>query len=138
MRSVLYTLQKLQEQEKKQKQRELARAQIEESAQEQEVLRLQNLLEEERLMEVSTAGEMFLHDRLLYNRYYEIVSAETVLSGKQEQVQVCQEELRYARQISKITENVIGSMEEKMALQRKRKQEKEMNDISILGWWRQE
>ena len=136
MRSVLYTLQRLKEQEKKQKQRELAKAE----RVRQEKLEVMERLTQEMLNERSfmpqTAGEMAIHDRMLVHQYYALCQSEEELLVQDENVQVCQEALVFARQQSKINEKLIESMEAEIAQERKRKQDNETNELGVMAWWR--
>ena len=136
MRSVLYTLHRLQEQEKKQKQLALADAERLRQAQSDEVDQLQSQLEEERRFQPRTAGELMLQDRFLVNQFYALCQSEETLQVRDEDVHVCKEALIYARQQSKITEKLIETMEEKIALENKRKQDKETDDLGVMAWWR--
>jgi|GEM_PF-6080490 len=136
MRSVLYTLQRLKEQEKKQKQRELAQAQQTREEKHQYVQQLTDELAQERKYFPKTAGELALQDRSLVNQYYALCRSEEELDVHTENVQVCQEALLFARQQSKINETLIESMEAEIALERKRKQDKESDELGVMGWWR--
>ena len=136
MRSVLYTLQRLQEQEKKQKQLELVEAQQQRDAQAVYVDEMTQLLTRERTFQPRTAGEIALHDRFLANQYYEVRQSEEVLQMRDEQVEVSQETLLQARRTVKVTEKLIESLEAKEALENKRKQDKETNDLGVIAWWR--
>ena len=136
MRSVLYTLQRLKEKEKKQKQRELVQAQQTREEKHEQVQRLTNELAQERKYFPQTAGELALQDRSLVNQYYALCRSEEELEVHTENVQVCQEALLFARQQSKINEKLIESMEAEIALERKRKQDKESDELGVMGWWR--
>ena len=136
MRSVLYTLQRLKEQEKKQKQRELATAERLRQEKQETLERLTKEMHDERLFMPQTAGEMAIHDRMLVHQYYALCQSEEELYAQNENVQVCQEALVFARQQSKITEKLIESMEAEIAHERKRKQESETNELGVMGWWR--
>ena len=136
MRSVLYTLQRLKEQEKKQKQRELASA---ERVRQEKLEIMNRMIEEmhsERAFMPETAGEMAIHDRMLVHQYYALCQSEEELYVQNENVQVCQEALVFARQQSKITEKLIESMETEIALERKRKKDNETNELGVMAWWR--
>ena len=102
MRSVLYTLQRLKEQEKKQKQRELATEQVRQEKLET-MKRMTEQMNNERAFMPETAGEMAIHDRMLVHQYYALCQSEEELHVQNENVQVCQEALP-ARQQSKTTE----------------------------------
>ena len=136
MRSVLYTLQRLKEQEKKQKQRELAEAERIRQDKFDAVARLEAEILAERSTMPQTAGEIAVHDRLLVHQYYALCQSEEELYVQNENVQVCQEALVFARQQSKITEKLIESMEAEIALERKRKQDNETNELGVMAWWR--
>ena len=137
MRSVLYTLQRLQEQEKKQKQLELVEAQRQRDHQAAYVVEMTEILHQERSHQPRTAGEIALQDRFLANQYYAVRQSEEVLQMREEQVQVSQETLLQARRTVKVTEKLIESLETKEALEKKRKQDKETNDLGVIAWWRQ-
>lgn len=136
MRSVLYTLQRLKEQEKKQKQRELAEAERARQEKFEATKRMQEEMYNERAFMPKTAGEMAVHDRLLVHQYYALCQSEEELHVHNENVQVCQEALVFARQQSKINEKLIESMEAEIALERKRKQDNETNELGVMAWWR--
>lgn len=136
MRSVLYTLQRLKEQEKKQKQRDLAEAERARQEKSDATKRMQEEMYNERAFMPKTAGEMALHDRLLVHQYYALCQSEEELHVHNENVQVCQEALVFARQQSKINEKLIESMEAEIALERKRKQDNETNELGVMAWWR--
>lgn len=121
---------------KKQKQIALAKAERLRQAQSDEVDHLQARLVEERTFQPKTAGELMLQDRFLVNQFYALCQSEETLQVRDENVQVCQEALIYARQQSKITERLIETMEEKIALENKRKQDKETDDLGVMAWWR--
>jgi hypothetical protein len=136
MRSVLYTLQRLKEQEKKQKQRELASAERVRQEKQETMERLTKEMHNERAFMPETAGEMAIHDRMLVHQYYALCQSEEELFVQNENVQVCQEALVFARQQSKITERLIESMEAEIAHERKRKQDSETNELGVMAWWR--
>ena len=136
MRSVLYTLQRLKEQEKKQKQRELASAERVRQEKLEIMERLTREMRDERAFMPQTAGEMAIHDRMLVHQYYALCQSEEELFVQNENVQVCQEALVFARQQSKITEKLIESMEAEIAHERKRKQDNETNELGVMAWWR--
>ena len=136
MRSVLYTLQRLKEQEKKQKQRELASAERVRQEKQETLERLTKEMLNERAFMPETAGEMAIHDRMLVHQYYALCQSEEELFVQNENVQVCQEALVFARQQSKITEKLIESMEEEIAHERKRRQDNETNELGVMAWWR--
>lgn len=136
MRSVLYTLQRLQEQEKKQRQIELAEAQQQQQAQVEYVEKMKSQLQRERHFLPRTAGEIALQDRFLANQFYAVKQSEEVLQTRDEQVEICQETLLQARQTVKVTERLIETLEEREALEKKRKQDKETNDLGVMAWWR--
>lgn len=136
MRSVLYTLQRLKEQEKKQKQRELAEAERARQEKFEATKRMQEEMYNERAFMPKTAGQMAVHDRLLVHQYYALCQSEEELHVHNENVQVCQEALVFARQQSKINEKLIESMEAEIALERKRKQDNETNELGVMAWWR--
>jgi hypothetical protein len=136
MRSIYYTLQRLRDQKKKERQRQFAEAEALRRSREEDLDRLRMTLKEERSISPKTAGEMTLHDRLLVNRFFEVVRSEDNLKEQEEKVEICQEELRYAQQQSKIMEEVISSIESKEALERKRTVEKLSDEIGTMAWWR--
>ena len=136
MRSVLYTLQRLKEQEKKQKQRELAEAERARQEKFDATKRMQEEMYNERAFMPQTAGEMAVHDRLLVHQYYALCQSEEELHVHNENVQVCKEALVFARQQSKINEKLIETMEAEIALDRKRKQDNETNELGVMAWWR--
>ena len=78
-----------------------------------------------------------MQDRFLANQYYAVRQSEEVLQMREEQVQVSQETLLQARRTVKVTEKLIESLETKEALEKKRKQDKETNDLGVIAWWRQ-
>ena len=137
MRSVLYTLQRLQEQEKKQKQLELVESQRQRDEQSAYVDEMTEMLIQERARQPRTAGEIALQDRVLANQYYIVRQSEEVLQMREEQVSINQETLLQARRTVKVTEQLIESLETKEALEKKRKQDKETNDLGVMAWWRQ-
>ena len=136
MRSIYYTLQRLRDQEKKERQRHFAEAEALRRNREEQLNILKESLHEERSMTPKTAGEVTLHDRLLVNRFFEVVRSEDDLKEQEEKVEICQEELLYAQQQSKIMEEVISSMESKEALEHKRTMEKLSDEIGTMAWWR--
>lgn len=136
MRSVLYTLQRLKDQEKKQKQRELAVAENARQEKYDTLSRLQQELSNERSNQPLTAGEVALQDRLLMHQFYAVCRAEEDVAVHNENVQACQEALLFARQQSKINEKLVETMEAEIALERKRKQDKETDELGVMGWWR--
>ena len=93
MRSVLYTLQRLKEQEKKQKQRELATAEQVRQEKFETMKRMTEQMQNERAFMPETAGEMAIHDRMLVHQYYALCQSEEELFVQNENVQVCQEAL---------------------------------------------
>lgn len=136
MKPVFHTLQRLRDQEKKEKQRLLAEAEALRRAEEEELSRLHHQLQEERSVQTKTAGEMILQDRLVVTRFFEMVASEQRLEEKSEKVEHCQEELLFARQKSRIMEELILSMETKEGLERKRKQDKITDEIGVMAWQR--
>jgi len=136
MRSVLYTLQKLKDQETKSKQLQLARAQNELFEQEQIRDEMIRNLERERQIFPNTAGALDMHERMVFNRTFEVLVADAKVGEKEDLVEICKEELLFARQESKVTEELITSMEEKLALENKRKQDKVTDEIGVMAWWR--
>ena len=136
MRTIYYTLQRLRDQEKKERQRHFAEAEALRRSREDELLKLKDELNAERSMTPKTAGEVTLHDRLLVNRFFEVVRSEDNLKEQEEKVEICQEELLYAQQQSKIMEEVISSLESKEALEHKRNMDKLSDEIGTMAWGR--
>ena len=136
MRTIYYTLQRLRDQEKKERQRHFAEAEALRRSRENELLKLKEELNQERSMTPKTAGEVTLHDRLLVNRFFEVVRSEDNLKEQEEKVEICQEELLYAQQQSKIMEEVISSLESKEALEHKRNMDKLSDEMGTMAWWR--
>ena len=136
MKTVFYTLQRLQEQEKKEKQRRLAEAESLRRAEEEELTKLtESLLQEGENVPV-TAGSTILHDQLLLKRTFDVSLSEQRLEEKEEVVELCKDELMVARQKTRIMEEIILSMESKEALERKRRQGKITDEIGIVSWFR--
>ncbi len=136
MRSIYYTLQRLRDQEKKERQRQFAEAEELRRSCEIHMKNLQEELENERGLTPKTAGAVSLHDRLLINRYYEVLRSEGELKEQEEKVEICQEELRLAQQQSQIMEEVISSIQTKEQLERKRMLSKLSDEIGTMAWWR--
>ena len=136
MKTVFYTLQRLQEQEKKEKQRRLAEAESLRRAEEEELMKLTESLLHEGKNVPMTAGDTILHDQLLLKRTFEVSMCEQRLEEKEEVVELCQDELMVARQKTRIMEEIILSMESKEALERKRRQGKITDEIGIVSWFR--
>ena len=136
MRSIYYTLQRLRDQEKKERQRQFAEAEELRRSREIHLHNLQQELENERGLTPKTAGAVSLHDRLLVNRFYEVVRSEGDLKEQEEKVEICQEELRLAQQQSRIMEEVISSILTKEELERKRTMDKLSDEIGTMAWWR--
>ena len=136
MRSIYYTLQKLRDQEKKERQRQFAEAELARRSKERRLSDLQALLLEERSETPDTAGMTLVQDRLLVNRYFEVLRSEEDLKEQEEKVEICQDELRYAQQQSRIMEEVIDSLESKEAMERKIQAGKVADEIGTMAWWR--
>lgn len=136
MKAVFYTLQRLREQEKKEKQRKLAEAEALRREEEAELFRLNDSLLNEGKNTPTTAGDTILHDQMLLKRTFEVSMSEQRLEEKEEVVEICQGELMVARQKSRIMEEIILSMESKEALERKRRQDKITDEIGVMAWLR--
>lgn len=136
MKPVFYTLQRLREQEKKEKQRKLAEAEALRRAEEEELARLTEALFHEGQNTPITAGNIALHDQILLKRSFDVQFSEQRLEEKEEVVELCQDELLVARQKTRIMEEIILSMETKEALERKRRQDKITDEIGVMSWLR--
>ena len=136
MKPVFHTLQRLRDQEKKEKQRALAKAEEERLEEQRQLEELENQLQRDRAYSPQTAGEVILQDRLIVTRFYEVLASESRLELKTANVSQCEQELMQARQKSRIMEEVILSMESQEALERKRKQAKVTDEIGIMAWQR--
>ena len=92
MRSVLYTLQRLKEQENKSS--ESLPAQNRSVKKKLETMkRMTEQMNNERAFMPETAGEMAIHDRMLVHQYYALCQSEEELHVQNENVQVCQERI---------------------------------------------
>jgi flagellar export protein FliJ len=136
MKAVFYTLQRLRDQEKKEKQRELAKAEELRVSEESELDRLNDSLNKEGQNIPVRAGDAIIHDQMLLKRGFEVTLSEQRLEEKEEVVSDCKDKLLQARQKSRIMEELILSLEDKEALERKRQEDKITDEIGVMSWLR--
>lgn len=136
MRSVYATLQKLRDQEKREKSLLYADAERARVEKEEAVLDGYRRLEEERQIPVESMGMRVLQDYLNMQRHIEIQQKEKELHEATSHAQSCREEMIAAQVESKVMERVIETLEEKEQKSYKRQVDRFNDEIAIMGWGR--
>ena len=138
MRSVYATLQKLRDQEKREKSLRYAEAERARIEKEEEVIEGYRRLEEERQVQVESMGMRVLQDYLNMQRHIEIQKNEKELQEATSHAESCREEMIHAQVESKVMERVIETLEEKEEKSYRRQVSLFNDEIAIMGWGRKQ
>ena len=136
MRSVYSTLQKLRDQEKKEKYLLYADAERIRVEKEEDVLDSYRKLEAERQVRPESMGMRVLQDYLNMQRHIDIQKKEKELQEAISHAETCFEEMVAAQVESKVMERVIETLEEKEQKSYKRQVDRFNDEIAIMGWGR--
>ena len=136
MRSIYNVLQKLRDQERRDKHLRFSEAEQERTRQEEELHGLRGRLSEERQRPPTTAGMMILSEFLNMQRHLNIQSSETLLEQQTTIVEQCREELLKAQMECKVMEEVISSIKEKEEKEYDRKVGIINDELGALSWRR--
>ena len=138
MRSVYNILQKLREQEKREKVMLYAEAEAERQAKEEEVLEGYRRLEEERQARSQSMGMRVVQDYLNMQRHINIQQAEADLKVAAEKVEASRIVMLEAQVECKVMEKVVETVEEKEKLRYKRLLDRFNDEIAVMGWSRKD
>ena len=136
MRTVYATLQKLRDQEKREKSLLYADAERSRIEKEEEVLDGYRRLEEERQVRAESMGMRVLQDYLNMQRHIEIQQKEKELQEATTHAEACREEMIVAQVESKVMERVIETLEEKEQKSYKQQVDRFHDELAIMGWGR--
>ena len=138
MRSVYNILQKLREQEKREKVMLYAEAEAERQAKEQEVLEGYRRLEEERQNRSQSMGMRVVQDYLNMQRHINIQQAEAELKAATDKAESSRVVMLEAQVECKVMEKVVESVEEKEKMRYKRLVDRFNDEIAVMGWSRKD
>lgn len=136
MRSIYTTLQKLRDQEKREKSIKYAEAERHRQEKEVQVREQCRRLEEERQVRVESMGMRVLQDYLNMQRHIEIQKTEQELLEASSAAEECREEMIEAQVESKVMERVIETLEEKEKKSYKQRVDRLNDEVAIMRWGR--
>lgn len=136
MRSIYTTLQKLRDQEKREKSIKYAEAERHRKEKEVQVREQCRRLEEERQVRVDSMGMRVLQDYLNMQRHIEIQKTEQELQEASSAAEECREEMIEAQVESKVMERVIETLEEKEKKSYKQRVDRFNDEVAIMRWGR--
>ena len=136
MRSIYSTLQKLREQEKREKVLQYVEAETERQKKEDEVRRGYRRLEEERQTHNQSMGMRAIQDYLNIQRHMNLQKAEGELKEATVQVEDFRAQMLHAQVECKVMERVIESVEASEKKRYDRRLERFNDEIAIMGWSR--
>ena len=136
MRSIYSTLQKLREQEKREKVLQYVEAESERQQKEDEVRQGYRRLEEERQVRNQSMGMRVVQDYLNMQRHMNLQKAEGELKQATAQVEDFRAQMLQAQVECKVMERVIETVEESERKRYNRLLERFNDEIAIMGWSR--
>ena len=136
MRSIYTTLQKLRDQEKREKSLEYAEAEYKRQEKELLVREQCRRLEEERQVRVDSMGMRVFQDYLNMQRHIEIQKTEKELHEASSLAEECRQEMIKAQVESKVMERVIETLEEKEKKSYKQQVDRLNDEVAIMRWGR--
>jgi len=136
MRKVYYTLQKLKDQEKKERHRRFAEAQNVLVDLENSLISANDKLAEERHARQSTIGQHIVSEHLNMQRHMNIQKLESDIKSQNEIVERLREEMKVAQVECKVMEKVIENIEEQEKKEYNRKLDIINDEMAVMGWSR--
>ena len=136
MRKVYYTLQKLKDQEKKERHRRFAEAQNVLVDLENGLVSAKETLLKERHSSQSTIGAHIVSEHLNMQRHMNIQKLEVDIQKQTEKVERLREEMKVAQVECKVMEKVIEGLEEQEKIEYNRKLEIINDEMAVMGWSR--
>ena len=136
MRSIYSTLQKLRDQEKREKVLQYVEAESERQKKEDEVREGYRRLEEERQIRNQSMGMRVVQDYLNMQRHMNLQHAEGELKQAVEQVEDFRKQMLQAQVECKVMERVIESVEESEKKRYNQRLSHFNDEIAIMGWSR--
>ena len=136
MRKVYYTLQKLKDQEKKERHRRFAEAQNVLVDLQNGLVSAKETLLKERHSSQSTIGAHIVSEHLNMQRHMNIQKLEVDIQKQTEKVERLREEMKVAQVECKVMEKVIEGLEEKEKIEYNRKLEIINDEMAVMGWSR--
>ena len=136
MRKVYHTLQKLKDQEKKERHRRFAEAQNVLVDLENGLVSAQENLNRERKSRKETIGAHIVSEHLNMQRHMNIQKLELDIKKQHEVVERLREEMKLAQIECKVMEKVIEGLEEKEKIEYNRKLETINDEMAVMGWSR--
>ena len=138
MRSVYHILQKLRDQEKRDRQLAFAEAEAERMKCEANLnARQEALRDNEEMPKTLTGAEAGWNEYLLRQRYFEVLNGEISLKEAEEKSNEKRESLLEAQKESRIMEELIKSMQEEERKQQQIEESKINDELGSMSWWRE-
>ena len=136
MRTVYTTLQKLRDQEKREKALQYAQAEQTRMEKENQVREKHRRLEEERQVQVESMGMRVLQDYLNMQRHIDIQKTEQELQEASIFAEERRKEMIEAQIESKVMSRVIETLEEKEKKSYKQQVDRINDEVAIMRWGR--
>lgn len=136
MRTVYTTLQKLRDQEKREKALQYAQAEQNRREKESQVREQHRRLEEERQVQVESMGMRVLQDYLNMQRHIDIQKTEQELQEASTVAEERRKEMIEAQIESKVMSRVIETLEEKEKKSYKQHVDRINDEVAIMRWGR--
>ena len=136
MRTVYTTLQKLRDQEKREKALQYAQAEQTRREKESQVREQHRRLEEERQVQVESMGMRVLQDYLNMQRHIDIQKTEQELQEASILAEERRKEMIEAQVESKVMSRVIETLEEKEKKSYKQQVDRINDEVAIMRWGR--
>ena len=136
MRTVYTTLQKLRDQEKREKALQYAQAEQTRREKETQVREKHRRLEEERQVQVESMGMRVLQDYLNMQRHIDIQKTEQELQEASVVAEERRKEMIAAQVESKVMSRVIETLEEKEKKSYKQQVDRINDEVAIMRWGR--
>jgi len=136
MRTVYTTLQKLRDQEKREKALQYAEAEQSRREKETQVREQYRRLEEERQVQVESMGMRVLQDYLNMQRHIDIQKTEQELQEASVIAEDRRKEMIEAQVESKVMSRVIETLEEKEKKSYKQQVDRINDEVAIMRWGR--
>ena len=136
MRTVYTTLQKLRDQEKREKALQYAQAEQSRREKEVQVREQYRRLEEERQVQVESMGMRVLQDYLNMQRHIDIQKTEQELQEASVLAEERRKEMITAQVESKVMSRVIETLEEKERKSYKQQVDRLNDEVAIMRWGR--
>ena len=136
MRTVYTTLQKLRDQEKREKALQYAQAEQSRREKEVQVREQYRRLEEERQVQVESMGMRVLQDYLNMQRHIDIQKTEQELQEASVLAEERRQEMITAQVESKVMSRVIETLEEKERKSYKQQVDRLNDEVAIMRWGR--